>query len=72
MPHDFLSFFVCDIEKLNNHKFQASVTESCTSLGKRSGIFRQNPLKVHVKKLDLKVKTLPHMNFFASGFYGFR
>ena len=69
MPHDFVSFHVCEIEKLivccifakksyynltkNNHIFQASVTERCTSLSKSSGIFRQNPLKVPVKKLNI-------------------
>ena len=58
MPHDFFSFFVCNIEKLivwrisakescyniskNRRKFQASVTEKCTSLSKCSGIFRQS------------------------------
>ena len=58
------SFFVCNIEKLivwfisangsyynttkNSRKFQASVTERCTSLSKRSGMFRQNLLKVPV------------------------
>ena len=36
----------------NNHKFQASATESYTSLSKSSGMFRQNPLKVPVKKLN--------------------
>ena len=37
----------------NNHKFQAIVTEKFTSLSKNSGIFRQNPLKVPVRKLNL-------------------
>ena len=37
----------------NSRKFKASVTERCTSLTKRSGIFRQNLLKVLVKKLNL-------------------
>ena len=64
MPYDFVSLFVCllfgvflpaKIYNLtnNNHKFQASVTERCTSLSKGYGIFRQNPLKVSVKKLNL-------------------
>ena len=35
----------------NNHKFQASVTERCTSLSKSSRIFPQNPLKVPGKKV---------------------
>ena len=55
VPHDFVSFFICNIEKLivwrisakenyynltnNNHKFQGSVTERFTSLSKSSGIF---------------------------------
>ena len=68
MLHDFVGFFANNIEKRsvcfisskknyynlakNNHKFQASVTERCTSLNKSSGIVRQNPLKVSVKKLD--------------------
>ena len=67
--HDVFSFFVCNIEKLivwristkenyynltkNNRKFQASVTERCTSLSKRSRMFRQNVLRVAVKKLNL-------------------
>ena len=29
----------------NNHKFQASATERCTSLSKSSGIFQQDLLK---------------------------
>ena len=33
--------------------YQASVTERCTSLSKCSGMFRQNLLKVPVKKLYL-------------------
>ena len=37
-----------------NRKFQASVTERCTSLSNHSGIFPQNLLKVPVKKLNLK------------------
>ena len=37
----------------NNHEFQASVIERCTSLSKSSGIFRKNPLKVPVKKLNI-------------------
>ena len=69
MSHDFVSFFVWNIEKFIaccisakknyhnlakiSHKFQAGVTERCTSLSKSSGIFRQNPSKVTVKKLDL-------------------
>ena len=67
--HDFVSFFVCNIEKRvvwcisvkkncytltkNNHKFHVSVSERCTSFIKSSGIFRQNPLKVSMKKLNL-------------------
>ena len=66
-PYDFDSFLFI-IEKLivrcisakknydnltkNNHKFQASATERCTSLSKSSGMFRQNPLKVPLKKLN--------------------
>ena len=66
-PYDFDSFLFI-IEKLivrcisakknydnltkNNHKFQASATERYTSLSKSSGMFRQNPLKVPVKKLN--------------------
>ena len=69
VPHDFVSFFVCNVEKLifwcisakrnyynltkNNYKFQASVTERCTALSKSSGIFRQNPVKEPVKRLNL-------------------
>ena len=37
----------------NNHNFQASNTERCTSLSKNFGIFQQNPLKVPVKKLNV-------------------
>ena len=37
----------------NSRKFQTSVTERCTSPSKRSGMFRQNRLKVPVKKLNL-------------------
>ena len=66
-PYDFDSFLFI-IEKFivwcisakknydnitkNNHKFQASATERCTSLSKSSGMFRQNPLKVPLKKLN--------------------
>ena len=69
MPHDFFSFFVCNIEKpivwrvstrkiitvlqKNSRKPQASVTERCASVSKGSGIFWQNLLKVAVKKLNL-------------------
>ena len=69
MPHDFFSFFVCNIEKRiawrisvkenyynltkNSRKFQTSVTERCTSLSKRSGMFRQKVLKVPGKKINL-------------------
>ena len=78
-PADFVIFFVCNIEKLivwciatkkayyiltkNNRKFQATVGERFTSLGKSSGIFRQNPVKVPVKKLKLY-----YTNFFTNGF----
>ena len=66
--HDFVSFFVCNIEKLivwfisakksyynltKNNKFQARVTERCISLSKSCGIFRENSLKVPVKKVTL-------------------
>ena len=34
----------------NNHKLQASIAERRTSLSKSSEIFRQNSLKVPVKK----------------------
>ena len=37
----------------NSRKFQANVTERRTSLNKRSRMFRQNLLKVPVKKLNL-------------------
>ena len=37
----------------NSRKFQASVTERCTSLSKHYGMFRQNLLKVPAKKLNL-------------------
>ena len=62
MSYNFVSFFVCNTEKLfvwcisapknyynltkNNHKFQASMPESRTSLNKGF----QNSLKVPVKK----------------------
>ena len=62
-------FFVCNIEKLivwcvsakgnhynytkNSRKFQPSVAERYISLIKRSGMFRQNLLKVPVKKMNL-------------------
>ena len=68
VPHHFFSFFVFKLEKLivwclpakknyyhltkNGLKFEASVTERCTSLGKRSGMFRQSLLKVPVKKFQ--------------------
>ena len=42
----------CNVTK-SNHKFQASVTERYTSLCKSSGVFRQNPFKASVKKLNL-------------------
>ena len=69
MPRDLFNLFVCNIEKFivwcisakenyynltkNSRKFQASVTERCTSLNKRSGMFRQKLFKVPVKKLNL-------------------
>ena len=37
----------------NSRKFQANVTERRTSLSNRSRMFRQNLLKVPVKKLNL-------------------
>ena len=37
----------------NSRKYQESVTKRCTSLSKRSGMFRQNLLKVPVKYLNL-------------------
>ena len=37
-----------------------SFTETCTSLKKSSGIFRQNPLEVPVKKLNLKKNFTTH------------
>ena len=37
----------------NSRKFETSVTERCTFLSKRSGIFRQNVLKVPRKKINL-------------------
>ena len=62
MSHNFVSFFVCNNEKLivwcisarknhfnltkNNHKFQASIDERRTSLNKGF----QNSLKVPVEK----------------------
>ena len=65
----WLFYFVCNIEKLsvwcifatenyysltkNSRKSQLSVTKRCTSLSNRSGMFRQNLLKVPVKKLNL-------------------
>ena len=62
--HDFFCFFVsyclvyfCQGKLLQSHKnsrkFQTSVTERYTSPSKCSGIFRQNLLKVPVKKLNL-------------------
>ena len=69
VPRDLFNLFVCNIEKLivccisakENYynlmkilrKFQASVTERCTSLSKGCGMCRQNILKVPVKKLNL-------------------
>ena len=37
----------------NSRKFQTSVTERCSFLSKRSGMFRQNFLKVPGKKINL-------------------
>ena len=67
MLDDFVDLFVFNIEKLvvwcisakknfydftkNNHKFQASVKERCTSLSKNSGIFQENPLKSTCEKV---------------------
>ena len=61
------NFFVCKIEKLivwcisakasyynptkNSRKFQGSVIERCTSLSKRSGMFRQKFEKVESLKI---------------------
>ena len=69
VPHNFVSFIVCNIVRpivwcisakdnyysltKYNHKFQASVTKRYTSLSKSSGIFRKNPLKAPVKKSNL-------------------
>ena len=47
----FLSRKIITIPQKNICKSQASVTERCTCLSKRSGMFRQNLLKVPVKKL---------------------
>ena len=41
------------LPRKNTRKFQASVTERCTSLSKCSGMFRQNLLKIPVKKFNL-------------------
>ena len=63
----FFPLVSCNIEKFivccvsatknynlkNSHTFQARVTERCTSLSNSSAIFRQNPLKVFMKKLNL-------------------
>ena len=69
MSRDLFNLFVCNIEKLivwfisakknyhnlmeNSPKFHANVTERRTSLSKHSRMFRQNLLKVPVKKLNL-------------------
>ena len=42
----------CSLMK-NSPKFQPNVTERCTSLSKHSRLFRQNLLKVPMKKLNL-------------------
>ena len=75
MPHDFVSFVFWKIEKIvwcisvirnynnlkkNNHKFQETATERCTSLCNSPVIFQQNPLKVPVKKLNLKKNFTTH------------
>ena len=64
VSHDFLFYFFVTLRKLffdvflprkitnlakNNYKFQVR----CTSSSKRSEIFRQNPLKIPLKKLHL-------------------
>ena len=72
MPHEFFRFFVCNIKKLivwyisakedchnltkNSRKFQTVVTERCT----RSGMFRQNLLKVTGKKLYFQKTFTTH------------
>ena len=51
----------------NSPKVHANVTERRTSVSKRSKMFRQNLLKVPVKKLILR-NPLLHVNFFTSDF----
>ena len=41
------------LPRVNSRKYQANVTERCTYLSKRSGIFRQNHLKIPLKNLNL-------------------
>ena len=61
MPGDIEKYIVWCISAKENYynltknscKSQASDTERCTSLSKPSGMFRQNALKVPVKKLKL-------------------
>ena len=76
MPRDFLiSLFATSrnlllrvlLPRKNSRKFQASVTERCTSLCKRSGMFLKKILKLPMKKLYFK-KPLLYMNFFTSDF----
>ena len=47
----------------NSPKFQANVTERRISLSKRSRMFRQNLLKVPVKKFNLSKSITAHELF---------
>ena len=44
----------------NSPKFEASVTEKCISLSEHSGMFRQNFLKLPLKKLAPKKPFTTH------------
>ena len=65
VPHDFVIFFICNIEKpiyccisakkshynLTKNKFQATVTERCTSPSNSLGIFRHKCFKSTCEKV---------------------
>ena len=43
----------CNLQKIAVNLRRVSIKERCTSLTRRSGMFRQNLLKAPVKKLNL-------------------
>ena len=78
VPHDFVIFFICNIEKpiyccipakkshynLTKNKFQATVTERCILPVIVWEYFATNALKVPVNKLNLQTDFTTHEPFY--------